>query len=131
MVVSHAPTTGDLACIPGLCPDWELNQCPFGSQASTQPTKPHWPGRSMILCYSSPKRVIDLYESLLTNISICIHLYLYQARNEFIYVSATPTQYHMDHSKLFSLLVSDFPGLPWETWFSLAAIWFFNFSLYV
>ena len=25
-------------CNPGMCPDWELNQWPFGSQASTQST---------------------------------------------------------------------------------------------
>ena len=26
VVVSFAPPTGDLACNPGMCPDWELNQ---------------------------------------------------------------------------------------------------------
>ena len=26
------PPTGDLACNPGTCPDWELNQQPFGLQ---------------------------------------------------------------------------------------------------
>ena len=26
VVVSCAPPTGDLACNPGKCPDWELNQ---------------------------------------------------------------------------------------------------------
>ena len=25
VVASHVPPTGDLACNPGLCPDWELN----------------------------------------------------------------------------------------------------------
>ena len=29
------PTTGDLARNPGMCPGWELNQRPFGSQASS------------------------------------------------------------------------------------------------
>ena len=38
------PPTGDLACNPGMCPDWELNQRPFGSQADTQSTEPHQPG---------------------------------------------------------------------------------------
>ena len=33
----HMPPTGDLACNPGMCPDWESNQWPFGSQAGTQP----------------------------------------------------------------------------------------------
>ena len=50
-VASHTPLTGDLACNPGMCPDWESNCRPFGSQASTQSTEPHQPGlvpRSMI-----------------------------------------------------------------------------------
>ena len=34
---SRAAPTGDLACKPGMCPDWELNWRPFGLQASTQP----------------------------------------------------------------------------------------------
>ena len=25
VVVSHALSTGDVACNPGMCPDWELN----------------------------------------------------------------------------------------------------------
>ena len=31
------PSTGDLACNPGMCPDWESNQWPFGSQAVLSP----------------------------------------------------------------------------------------------
>ena len=34
VVASHITSTGDLACNPGVCPDWELNQQPFASQAS-------------------------------------------------------------------------------------------------
>ena len=41
---SHTPPTGDLARNPGMCPDWESNQQPFGSQASPQSTEPHQPG---------------------------------------------------------------------------------------
>ena len=44
-VASHTPPTGDLAHNPGMCPDWESNQRPFGSQASTQSTEPHQPGQ--------------------------------------------------------------------------------------
>ena len=29
---------------PGMCPLWESNPQPFGSQASTQSTEPHQPG---------------------------------------------------------------------------------------
>ena len=32
VVASHVASPGDLACNPGMCPDWELNQRPFGSQ---------------------------------------------------------------------------------------------------
>ena len=46
VVASHAPPTGDLACDPGMYPDWELNRWPFGSQAGTQSTEPHQPGPS-------------------------------------------------------------------------------------
>ena len=34
------PPTGDLAGNPGMCPDWESNQRPFGSQAGAQSTDP-------------------------------------------------------------------------------------------
>ena len=44
VVASHVPPTGDLACKPGMCPDWELNQPSFGSQAGAQSTEPHQPG---------------------------------------------------------------------------------------
>ena len=41
----HAPYWGsNLAHNPGMCPDWELNQQPCGSQDSTQSTEPHQPG---------------------------------------------------------------------------------------
>ena len=39
-----APPTGDLACNPGMCRDWESSQRPFGFQAGTQSTEPHQPG---------------------------------------------------------------------------------------
>ena len=35
------PQLGNLACHPGLCPDRESNQGPFGLQDNTQPTEPH------------------------------------------------------------------------------------------
>ena len=41
---SHVPRTGDVAGILGMCPDWELNQRPFGLQAGAQSTEPHQPG---------------------------------------------------------------------------------------
>ena len=49
VVASHTPPTGHLAHNPGMCPAWESNQCPFGSQASTQFTEPHQPGLKLPL----------------------------------------------------------------------------------
>ena len=47
VVASQAPPPRDLAHNPGMCPDWELNRWPFGSQASTQSTEPHQPGQNI------------------------------------------------------------------------------------
>ena len=44
VVASRVPPTGNLARNPGMCPDWEQNQRPFGSQAGAQSTEPHQPG---------------------------------------------------------------------------------------
>ena len=38
--------TGDLAHNSGMCPNWESNQQPFGSQAGTQCTEPHQLGHA-------------------------------------------------------------------------------------
>ena len=43
-VASCTPPTRDLAHNPGMCPDWESNLGPFGSQASAQPTELQQPG---------------------------------------------------------------------------------------
>ena len=48
VIASFVPPTGDLACNPGMCPDWELNQRPFGSHTGTQSTKPHQPGQKKL-----------------------------------------------------------------------------------
>ena len=48
VVASGTPLTGDLDHNPGMCPDWESNQQPFGLQSklqtSTQSTESHQPG---------------------------------------------------------------------------------------
>ena len=46
-LVASVPPAGDLAHNPGMCPDWESNQQPFGSQANTQSTEPHQPGHKI------------------------------------------------------------------------------------
>ena len=37
VVASHVAPTGDLACNPGMCPDWESNRRPFGLQPTLIP----------------------------------------------------------------------------------------------
>ena len=49
VVASHMPPNGDLAHNPGVCPDWESNQRPFGSQAGTQSSEPHQSGHEIKL----------------------------------------------------------------------------------
>ena len=44
VIASHTASTGDLACNPGMCPDQELNQRLFDSQAGIQSTEPQQPG---------------------------------------------------------------------------------------
>ena len=51
VVASPTPPTKDQACNPGMCPNWESKQRPFGSQAGTGATKPHQPG--LPFCFHS------------------------------------------------------------------------------
>ena len=46
-VASHMPPTGGLACNPGMCPDWEWNPRPCGSEACTQSTELHQLGSAL------------------------------------------------------------------------------------
>ena len=46
VAASHTPHTGNLACNPDMCPDWESNWWPFGSQTGAQSPEPHQPGLS-------------------------------------------------------------------------------------
>ena len=49
VVDSCTPYAGDLACNPGLCPDWESNQQPLASQVGTQSTDPQKTGLLVLL----------------------------------------------------------------------------------
>ena len=51
VVASWVLCTGDLACNPGLCPDWELNWQPFGSQPVLNPLS-HTSQAHLFLCLS-------------------------------------------------------------------------------
>ena len=44
VVAPHLSLNEDLALNPGMCPDWESNRQPFGSQANAQSTELHQPG---------------------------------------------------------------------------------------
>ena len=49
VVASHMLPIGDLVCNPGLCPEQESNQRPFGSQTGTQSTELHHPANEVFL----------------------------------------------------------------------------------
>ena len=51
---------GNLAHNPGICPDPESNQRPFGSQAGAQSTEPHQPRPSLLKL----NKLYGLYETL-------------------------------------------------------------------
>ena len=55
MVASCVPPTGDLARIPGMCPDWQSNRRPFGSLAGTQSTELHQPEQHLFFFYPHPR----------------------------------------------------------------------------
>ena len=44
-----APSAGDLAQNPGMCPDWESNWRPFSLQAGAQSTDPYHPNPCPVL----------------------------------------------------------------------------------
>ena len=52
------PPTENLAWNPGMCPDWESNWQPFGSQASIQSTESHQPGPYFVI-FKSEKYIIS------------------------------------------------------------------------
>ena len=47
---------GDLAHNPGMSPEKESNQWPFGSQASAQSTEPHQPGQKWTILFDQRER---------------------------------------------------------------------------
>ena len=64
VVISRVPPTGDLACNPGMCPDWESNLWLFSLQAGTQSTESHQPGHYIIL-FAFFSNVKNLFSSSL------------------------------------------------------------------
>ena len=64
VVATHTPPTGELACNPDTCPDWESNQRPFGSQASAQSTEPHQSGPmlNVLRCHSISENSLTCHD---------------------------------------------------------------------
>ena len=64
------PPTGDLACNPSMCPDWESNWQLFGFQAHTQSTELYQPGLTeqslnlWTLSKFSCKKVLRIFQNL-------------------------------------------------------------------
>ena len=71
--LAHSPT-GDLSQNPGMCPDWESNQRPFGLQADTQSTEPHQLGLIVLWNFISliARQVEDLFKHLLAICMKCL-----------------------------------------------------------
>ena len=67
VAASHTPPTGDLACNPGMCPDWESNQQPYGLQAGTQSTEPHQPGLISVFFWNCHNLVTNPLPSMATH----------------------------------------------------------------
>ena len=61
--LSHPLPTGDLACNPGMCPDWESHWRPFGSPASAQSTETHQPGPISFVIASNPFYLVPILET--------------------------------------------------------------------
>ena len=64
--------TGDLACNPVTCPDWESNRWLFCTRASAQSTEPHQPGRRVFFFFLTtflfaPLLVISQFPRLKTS----------------------------------------------------------------
>ena len=61
VVASHTPPTGDLTCNPGVCPDWESNQRPFGSQPTLHPLSHTRQGLQHVFFNGSKQLLCSLY----------------------------------------------------------------------
>ena len=67
------PPPEDLDRNPGMCPDWELNWWPFGSQSSVQYTEQHQPGLiSYLLHYIFTVAFLCLDMFRYTNTYLCV-----------------------------------------------------------
>ena len=73
----HLPSAGDMACNPGMCPDWELNWQPFGLQAGTQSSEPYQPGLQTSIILISKTRFMTKVFFSKNNQSFLKNEYMY------------------------------------------------------
>ena len=63
---------GNLACNPGVCPDWESNLQPFGSQVGVHSTEPHQPECKFLKIYFE---ILDFKAFLGLEMCLAIEMY--------------------------------------------------------
>ena len=66
--------TGDLACNTGMCPDWESNWRPFGSQPALNPLS--YTSQRHIIYFSNKFMVPSFYEEFPDYLFIYIYIYM-------------------------------------------------------
>ena len=92
-----APSTGDLACNPGMCLDWESNWCCFGLQVGTQSTEPYQPRPQVLL--------MDLWA-----FKACSQRELFELQDSEGHTKATMCSLHSLFDHLFQAAGAVHPG---------------------
>ena len=111
VVASSVPPTGELTHNPGMCPDWESNGRPFGSQASTQSTEPLQPGQICIFHNMiSGENGANLYGTV-PIWSLAAHLIIVQMKKLAFCVSHWMYTLHFRKERLRPFLIICFPLL--------------------
>ena len=96
MVASPTPHDGDLACNPGMCPDWESNMQPFREQADTQSTETHQAGLVYnFIIYSNNDSYVGSNSYLCTTLTIC------QAYTSTLTTQLRDCYHHTEHTGRF------------------------------
>ena len=90
VVAFHVPPAGDLARNPGMRPDWESNQWPFCSQASTLSTEPHQPGLDATLLSSCFDDLVLTFSFQGLGCSLQLEGRMLAGRDDFTCVTSLP-----------------------------------------
>ena len=113
-VAPHLAPTGDLACSPGMCPDWESNQQPFGLQAGAQSTEPHQPGLLVAnLCFCLFKK-------------ISVWNFAHPGKSSWLIFSEDPVQkafiHKVEKCHTWTICTEDCSGRRWQKGWELKGI---------